>query len=56
MGIKKGDTALAKKINPAIAEMIKDGSWGRASADNTGGTSYTPNAEYTPPKPTEGEK
>ena len=25
-------------------------------ADNTEGTSYTPNAEYNPPKPTEGEK
>ena len=56
VGIKKGDTALAKKINAAIAEMIKDGSWDRAIADNTEGTSYTPNAEYNPPKPTEGEK
>ena len=56
VGIKKGDTALAKKINAAITEMIKDGSWERAVADNTEGTSYTPNAEYNPPKPTEGEK
>ena len=56
VGIKKGDTALAKKINAAIAEMIKGGSWERAIADNTEGTSYTPNAEYNPPKPTEGEK
>ena len=56
VGIKKGDTALAKKINAAIAEMIKDGSWERAIADNTEGTSYTPNSEYNPPKPTEGEK
>ena len=56
VGIKKGDTALAKKINAAIAEMIKDGSWERAIADNTEGTSYTPNAEYNPPKPTEGGK
>ena len=56
VGIKTGDTALAKKINAAIAEMIKDGSWERAIADNTEGTSYTPNAEYNPPKPTEGEK
>ena len=56
VGIKEGDTALAKKINAAIAEMIKDGSWERAIADNTEGTSYTPNAEYNPPKPTEGEK
>ena len=56
VGIKKGDTALAKKINAAITEIIKDGSWERAIADNTEGTSYTPNAEYNPPKPTEGEK
>lgn len=56
VGIKKGDTAFAKKINAAITEMIKDGSWERAIADNTEGTSYTPNAEYNPPKPTEGEK
>ncbi|MDU2041567.1 MAG: glutamate ABC transporter substrate-binding protein [Bifidobacterium bifidum] len=56
VGIKKGDTALAKKINAAITEMIKDGSWERAIADNTEDTSYTPNAEYNPPKPTEGEK
>ena len=56
VGIKKGDTALAKKINAAITEMIKDGSWERAIADNTEGTSYTPNAEYNPPKPTEGAK
>ena len=56
VGIKKGDTALAKKINAAITEMIKDGSWERAIADNNEGTSYTPNAEYNPPKPTEGEK
>ena len=56
VGFKKGDTALAKKINAAITEMIKDGSWERAIADNTEGTSYTPNAEYNPPKPTEGEK
>lgn len=56
VGIKKGDTALAKKINAAITEMIKDGSWECAIADNTEGTSYTPNAEYNPPKPTEGEK
>lgn len=56
VGIKKGDTALAEKINAAITEMIKDGSWERAIADNTEGTSYTPNAEYNPPKPTEGEK
>ncbi|MBW3087390.1 glutamate ABC transporter substrate-binding protein [Bifidobacterium sp. 82T24] len=55
VGIKKGDKAFAKKINAAIESMIKDGSWQRAIEDNTKGTGYKPNAEYNPPKPTEGE-
>ncbi|WP_423734887.1 glutamate ABC transporter substrate-binding protein [Bifidobacterium margollesii] len=55
VGIKKGNTEFARKINAAIAKMIKDGSWERAVKDNTKGTGYTPNAEYNPPKPTEGE-
>ncbi|MDO4913691.1 MAG: glutamate ABC transporter substrate-binding protein [Bifidobacteriaceae bacterium] len=55
VGIKKGDTKLAAQINNAIAEMIQDGSWKRAIDDNTKGTGYTPNAEYNPPTPTEGE-
>ena len=56
VGIKKGNTKLAKNINNAISEMIKDGSWKRAIADNTKGVDYTPNAKYNPPKPKEGEK
>ena len=56
VGIKKGDTKLAKNINNAISEMIKDGSWKRAIADNTKGVDYTPNAKYNPPEPKEGEK
>ena len=56
VGIKQGDTQLATKINNAIADMIQDGSWKRAISDNTKGTSYTPNAKYNPPEPTEGEK
>lgn len=55
VGIKKGDTEFAKKINKAISEMIADGSWQRAIEENTEGTNYKPNAEYNPPKPTEGE-
>ena len=56
VGIKKGNTKLARNINNAISEIIKDGSWKRAIADNTKGVDYTPDAKYNPPKPKEGEK
>ena len=56
VGIKKGNTKLARNINNAISEMIKDGSWKRAIADNTKGVDYTPDANYNPPKLKEGEK
>lgn len=55
VGIKKGDTKLAAQINNAIADMIQDGSWKRAISDNTKGVEYSPNAEYNPPMPDEGE-
>lgn len=55
VGIKKGDTKFAAQINNAIVDMIQDGSWQRAISDNTKGTAYTPNAEYNPPTPDEGE-
>lgn len=56
VGIKKGDTAFATRINNAIRSMINDGSWKRAIEDNTRGTDYMPNPEYNPPSPTEGEQ
>ncbi len=55
IGIKKGNVKLATQINNAITEMIQDGSWKRAIDDNTRGVAYTPNAQYNPPVPTEGE-
>ncbi|KFI58907.1 glutamate ABC transporter substrate-binding protein [Bifidobacterium gallicum] len=55
VGIKKGDTELATKINAAITEMIEDGSWQRALDANTKGTGFTPNPKFNPPTPTEGE-
>lgn len=55
VGIKKGNTELAKQINAAIKDMIADGSWQRAIDDNTSGTGFEPNAQYNPPAPTEGE-
>ncbi|WP_241677072.1 glutamate ABC transporter substrate-binding protein [Bifidobacterium jacchi] len=55
VGIKKGDSKFAAKINNAIVEMIQDGSWTHAIEDNTQGTGYSPNDEYNPPTPTEGE-
>lgn len=56
VGIKKGDTKFAAQINNAITQMIQDGSWKRAIADNTKGTSYTPDVRYNPPTPDEGEE
>ena len=56
VGIRKGDTELATKINFAIAEMINNGAWERAIEDNTSGTDYTPNPEYNPPTADEGEE
>ncbi|RSX56200.1 ABC transporter substrate-binding protein [Bifidobacterium dolichotidis] len=55
VGIKKGDTELAKKINEALTQMIEDGSWERALKDNTRGTGFKPNPKYNPPVPSEGE-
>lgn len=52
VGIKKGDTALATKINTAIQKMIDDGDWEKALKDNVPEFSY--NKETNPPKPTEG--
>ena len=56
LGIKKGDTQLATKINNAIVDMIQDGSWENAISDNTKGTNYTPDVRYNPPTPDEGEE
>ncbi|WP_317643705.1 glutamate ABC transporter substrate-binding protein [Bombiscardovia apis] len=55
VGIKKGDTALARKVNSAIKEMIADGSWKRALQENTKGAHFKPDMKYNPPKPEEGE-
>ena len=54
VGIRKGDRALARKIDAAINEMVADGAWERAVRDNTKGTGYRPNAKVNPPKATEG--
>lgn len=53
VGIKKGDTALAKKINASIKKMIDDGSWEKAVKANTPEFSY--NKETNPPSPTSGQ-
>jgi glutamate transport system substrate-binding protein len=55
VGIKKGSDDMAGKINAAIRQMEKDGSWQRAIDDNTEGTGFTPNNKVNPPDPTEGE-
>ncbi|MEO8850316.1 MAG: glutamate ABC transporter substrate-binding protein [Allobranchiibius sp.] len=49
VGIKKGDTALCKKINTAIAKTIADGEWKKAVANNLG-SYYKLNEKLNPPK------
>lgn len=56
IGIKKGNTKLAKRINNALKDMIKNGSWKRALDDNMRGTGFKPNAKYNPPVTNEGEE
>ncbi|MBW3094819.1 glutamate ABC transporter substrate-binding protein [Bifidobacterium sp. 64T4] len=51
VGVKKGNTELKNKINAAIRDMEKDGSWQRFVDDNTKGVDYTPNPKYNPPVP-----
>ncbi|WP_130866478.1 glutamate ABC transporter substrate-binding protein [Acidipropionibacterium timonense] len=53
VGIKKGDTALATKINAAITKMISDGTWEKDLKADAGDFSY--NKENNPPKATEGQ-
>ncbi|MBH0775174.1 glutamate ABC transporter substrate-binding protein [Nocardia bovistercoris] len=40
IGLKKGDTETRGKINDAIEEMIKDGSWSKAFASTVGSSGY----------------
>lgn len=55
IGIKKGNKKLAKRINEALKDMIKNESWKRALDDNLRGTKFKPNSTYNPPIPKEGE-
>ncbi len=49
VGIKKGDAAMCKKINTAIAKTISAGEWKKAVANNLG-ADYKFNAKLNPPK------
>ncbi|MFJ8159581.1 glutamate ABC transporter substrate-binding protein [Streptomyces sp. NPDC096136] len=40
IGIKKGDSALQKKINAALSKMVSDGSWEAAVKKNFGQANY----------------
>ncbi|WP_330256847.1 glutamate ABC transporter substrate-binding protein [Nocardia sp. NBC_00565] len=40
IGLKKGDKELRDKVNDAIEEMIKDGSWKKAFDSTVGGSGY----------------
>ncbi|MEO8851094.1 MAG: glutamate ABC transporter substrate-binding protein [Allobranchiibius sp.] len=51
VGIKKGDSALCKKIDTAIAKTIADGEWKKIVANNLG-ADYKFNEKLNPPKQT----
>ncbi|MGW6263606.1 transporter substrate-binding domain-containing protein, partial [Streptomyces sp. NPDC055085] len=40
VGIKKGDSALEKKINAALTKMVSDGAWDAAVKKNFGPAEY----------------
>lgn len=50
IGVKKGSKQLISQINDALKEMVDDGTWQADLDKETGGTGYSPNAEYNPPK------
>lgn len=49
VGLKKGDKETCEKVNSAIKEMVKDGSWEKALKENLG-ADYKYNTEMNPPK------
>ena len=49
VGLKKGDKDTCTKVNSAIQEMIKDGSWEKALKENLG-ADYKYNTAENPPK------
>ncbi|MDQ2851409.1 MAG: glutamate ABC transporter substrate-binding protein [Actinomycetota bacterium] len=51
VGIKKGDAAMCKKIDDAIAKTISSGEWKKAVANNLG-ADYKFNEKTNPPKQT----
>ncbi|KFF31320.1 glutamate ABC transporter substrate-binding protein [Bifidobacterium bombi] len=55
VGIKKGNTKLVTRVDAALRDMIKDGSWSRDINENTRGVRYTPNPKYNPPVPNQGK-
>ena len=50
IGLKKGDTALCKKVTSAVKDMIKDGTWDDLVKKNFG-DSYSYNKKLNPPTP-----
>ncbi|HEY9293580.1 MAG TPA: glutamate ABC transporter substrate-binding protein [Microlunatus sp.] len=50
VGIKKGDTALCKKIDTALTKMVDSGEWQKALDKNFGDAGYKPDASKNPPK------
>ncbi|HEY6796245.1 MAG TPA: glutamate ABC transporter substrate-binding protein [Kineosporiaceae bacterium] len=48
IGLKKGDTALCRKVTDAITSMVADGSWQKAVDANLGAAQYKPGAGNPP--------
>lgn len=48
VGLKKGDTALADKVNAALKQYIADGSWQKALDDTVGKSGYSVPSPPTP--------
>lgn len=48
VGLKKGDTALADKVNAALKQYIADGSWQKALEDTVGKSGYAIPSAPTP--------
>ena len=50
VGLKKGDTALCKKVNDALAKMISSGEWQKAVDANFGPAGFKVDTATNPPK------
>lgn len=57
IGIQKNKNSkvFAQKIDAAVNDMVKTGTWMRAIKNSTAGSGYSPDPQYNPPVAREGE-